>query len=99
MKPAAKKATPKIRRRQQSRSPQPRKLLQRRRQQSRSPQPRKRGGVRLFFNRGGGRVLGLIRKGLMIWLMVVKIVGLALFALKKAGAPIFNFRVGGVGTF
>ena len=26
-------------------------------------------------------------------------IALALFALKKAGAPIFNFRVGGVGTF
>ena len=33
---------------------------------------------RLFFNRGGGRVLGLNRKGLMIWLMVVKIVGFKL---------------------
>ena len=26
-------------------------------------------------------------------------IALALFALKKAGAPICNFRVGGVGTF
>ena len=43
----------------------------------------KSGGVRtfligFFFNRGGGRVLGLNRKGLMIWLMVVKIVGFKL---------------------
>ena len=33
---------------------------------------------RLFFDRSGVRVLGLNRKGLMIWLLAVKIVGFKL---------------------
>ena len=56
--------------------------------------------IGFFFNRGGGRVLGLDRKGLMTWLMVVKIVGFKLPShIEKSWYLDFQFHSGWGGDF